>query len=77
MTHENNFWDDPKSAEKLLKDISLIKSWVQEYDQTATLVDDVTVLYDFFMSEEATEQEVDEAYKTALQAVEKLEFRNM
>jgi len=61
----------------LLKDISLIKSWVQEYDQTATLVDDVTVLYDFFMSEEATEQEVDEAYKTALQAVEKLEFRNM
>ncbi|MCL1851203.1 MAG: peptide chain release factor 2 [Bacteroidetes bacterium] len=77
ITHENNFWDDPKSAEKLLKDISLIKSWVQEYDQTATLVDDVTVLYDFFMSEEATEQEVDEAYKTALQAVEKLEFRNM
>lgn len=61
----------------MLKDISLIKSWVQEYDQTATLVDDVTVLYDFFMSEEATEQEVDEAYKTALQAVEKLEFRNM
>jgi len=41
------------------------------------LVDDLLVLYDFFVAEEATEQEVDESYKTALQAVEKLEFRNM
>ena len=77
ITHENNFWDDPKSAEKLLKEISLIKSWVQDYLQTATLVDDVTVLYDFFIAEEATEKEMDESYKVALQAVEKLEFRNM
>jgi peptide chain release factor 2 len=50
---------------------------VQEYDQTATLVDDLTVLYDFFVAEEATEQEVDESYKIALHAIEKLEFRNM
>jgi len=40
-------------------------------------VDDLTVLYDFFISEEATEPEIDNAYKTALQAIEKLEFRNM
>jgi peptide chain release factor 2 len=50
---------------------------VQEYCQTATLVDDLSVLFDFFIAEEATEQEVDAAYKTALQSVEKLEFRNM
>jgi len=50
---------------------------VQDYEQTATLVDDVTVLYDFFIAEEAAEQEVDESYKIALQSVEKLEFRNM
>jgi len=50
---------------------------VQDYEQTATLVDDVTVLYDFFVAEEATEQEVDESYKMAMQSVEKLEFRNM
>ena len=60
-----------------MKEISLIKSWVQDYEQTATLADDVTVLYDFFLAEEATEQEVDVAYKTAIQSVEKLEFRNM
>jgi len=60
-----------------LKEISLVKSWVQEYDFAATKVDDLIVLYDFFVMEEATEQDVDESYNIALQAVEKLEFRNM
>ena len=50
---------------------------MQDYEQAATLVDDVTVLYDFFLAEEASEQEIDAAYKVALQSVEKLEFRNM
>ena len=50
---------------------------MQEYDHAAGLVDDLTVLYDFFLAEEATEQEIDEVYKVAIQAIEKLEFRNM
>ena len=50
---------------------------MQEYDQAATKVDDLTVFYDFFIAEEATEQEIDDAFKTAMQAVERLEFRNM
>jgi len=50
---------------------------VQEYDRTAVLVEDLSILYDFFIAEEASEQEIDEAYKAALQAIEKLEFRNM
>jgi peptide chain release factor 2 len=50
---------------------------VQEYDQTATKIDDLIVLYDFFIAEEATEQEVDESYKIAMQAIERLEFKNM
>ena len=37
----------------------------------------MTVLYEFFILGEATEGEIDEQYKIALQAVEKLEFRNM
>jgi peptide chain release factor 2 len=55
----------------------LVKSWVQEYDQTTTKVDDLFVLYDFFVAEEASEKEVDDVYAIALQAIEKLEFRNM
>jgi len=54
-----------------------VKSWVQAYDQTAVLVDDLTVLHDFFIVGEANESEIDEAYKVAIHAIEKLEFRNM
>ena len=54
-----------------------MKSWVQAYDQTAVLVDDLTVLHDFFIVGEANESEIDEAYKVAIHAIEKLEFRNM
>ena len=50
---------------------------MQEYAQVVTLVDELLVLYDFFVAEESTEQEVDDACKTALKAIEKLEFRNM
>jgi peptide chain release factor 2 len=60
-----------------LKNISLVKSWVQEYDNAATLVDDLSVLYNFFLEGEGNEQEIDTACQTALNAVEKLEFRNM
>jgi peptide chain release factor 2 len=35
------------------------------------------ILFDFFVEEEATEQEIDESYKVALQSIEKLEFKNM
>jgi peptide chain release factor 2 len=40
-------------------------------------VDDLSVLYDFFIAEEVTEQEINESYKLALSSIEKLEFRNM
>lgn len=40
-------------------------------------MDDLEVLFDFFQAQEATEEEVEENYKTTLALVEKLEFRNM
>lgn len=77
QTHTDHFWDDPKEAEKLLKEISFIKSWVQDYDKTASLGDDLSVLFDFFEAGEATEQEIDEQFAVTAKAIEKLEFKNM
>jgi len=37
----------------------------------------LNILFDFFTEGEATEEETDKAYKSANQAIEKLEFRNM
>lgn len=77
ITREPDFWNDPKMAEKLLKDISFVKSWVDAYENTRGLADDFLVMHDFFLSGDASEIELDMHYETALKSVEKLEFRNM
>lgn len=71
------FWDDPKEAEKLLKQIRNKKVWTDGYAEVRTAVDDLEVLYDFYKEEGATEEEVLEAFKKAEELVEDLEFKNM
>ncbi|MBP5487977.1 MAG: peptide chain release factor 2 [Bacteroidales bacterium] len=70
-----SFWDDPKAAEAFLKKLSSLKSWVVQFDKAASAADDVDVLAEFAEGEES--EELDEGYKTALQAVEDLELKNM
>ena len=42
-----DFWNDPKAAEAFLKKLSVLKSWVTDYDKAKTAVEDLEVLYDF------------------------------
>ncbi|MBP5539175.1 MAG: peptide chain release factor 2 [Bacteroidales bacterium] len=42
-----DFWNEPKAAEKFLKEIAGVKFWVTAYDALATAADDVDVLYEF------------------------------
>ncbi|MBQ5993630.1 MAG: peptide chain release factor 2 [Bacteroidales bacterium] len=76
-TQQDGFWDDPKAAEKLLKEISGIKAWVADYYKAAELNDELLVVSEFQQSGDATEAELDEAYAKTMEAVEKLEFKNM
>lgn len=71
------FWDDPKEAEKLLRQIRNKKVWTNGYESVRTAVDDLEVLYDFFKEEGASESEVMEAYDIANSKIEDLEFKNM
>ncbi|MBQ3732951.1 MAG: peptide chain release factor 2 [Bacteroidales bacterium] len=77
ITQKDGFWDDPKAAEKLLKEISGIKAWVADYYRAAELNDELLVVSEFQQSGDATEAELDEAYNKTMEAVEKLEFKNM
>ena len=82
-----DFWNDPKQAEAFLKKLSGVKSWVSDYDKAKTLTEDLEVLYDFAREslsgaeDDAVEtdetRELDQAYATAVNAVEALELRNM
>ena len=49
-----DFWNEPKAAEKFLKEIAGIKFWVTAYDALVSAADDVDVLYEFAKESEAT-----------------------
>ncbi|MFH0842091.1 MAG: peptide chain release factor 2 [Bacteroidota bacterium] len=71
------FWNDPRQAEELLRSISQLKSWTNDFNRVDTSVDDLAVLYDFFREGEATEQELESQYNNCLTLIEALEVRNM
>ena len=71
------FWDDPKEAEKLLRQGKSLKVWAQYFYALQQKVDDLNVIYEFYREGEATEQEVDAQYAIAFKAMEDLEFKNM
>ena len=80
-----DFWDDPKAAEKFLKELSGLKFWVTGYDKVASGAEDLNVLYDFAKDslegaeDENTDEvaELEDAYNAVLADLEVLELRNM
>ena len=66
-----DFWDDPKEAEKFLKDIAGVKFWVTGFDKILAGVDDLNVLLEF------EDEDIDQAYAAVLADLEAMELRNM
>ena len=66
-----DFWDDPKEAEKFLKEISGIKFWVTGFDRILSGIEDLNVLLEF------EDEDIDQTYDAVLAEVETLELRNM
>ncbi|MBS1669167.1 MAG: peptide chain release factor 2 [Bacteroidetes bacterium] len=70
------FWNDNKRATEILKNIKLNEYWVKLFTQTETDVEDFAVLFDFWKSGDATEEETKEAYQKALQSLDEAEFKS-
>ncbi len=77
LTEAPGFWDNQNEAQKILKEISDLKKWINEYEEVKKAVEDFEVLYEFFEAGEATEEEVEKEYNSALKKLEDLEFKNM
>lgn len=71
------FWDDPKAAEKFLKELSGVKYWVTSFDEVTSLYSDLEVLIDFAKDDPSVEGDVDQQFEILLSKVEDLEARNM
>lgn len=77
MTLHPNFWDDPKKAEKHIAAINAKKVWTDGWQQANALLEDTQVLFDFLLSGDASEEEMQEQYELCVNAVEALELKNM
>jgi len=76
-TQSAGFWDNPKEAEKHMKQIRVLNSWVKAYDQVMSAAGDLQILFDFYKEGEASEEDVDKQYSDTLALIEELETRNM
>ncbi len=75
LSLDPNFWNNPKKAEVILKELKLHKTWVQKYRVLETQVDDLEVLLEFQKLGEVTEEEVDGKYTEMLAILDDIEFR--
>lgn len=53
------------------------KKWVTDFENAVTLTEEAEVLLDFHNEGEATEEQLEKAFSSALEAIEALEFKNM
>lgn len=76
-TQDPSFWDDPKKAELQMKDIRVLKNWVETFDRVKSAADDLEIMFDFVKEGMSTEAEMDESYKSLVSEIEELELKNM
>ncbi|MFA8299039.1 MAG: peptide chain release factor 2 [Hyphomicrobiales bacterium] len=76
-TQDPGFWDNPKNAEGILKQIRDLKSWTESYKNATASYDDLIVMQEFFAEGEGNEEELEQQYNLVLKHIEDLEFLNM
>jgi len=77
LTTQPGFWDDPKEAEKILRDIRSKKVWVDSFEEVSTLLGDLETLYEFYELDEVAESELNAEYAKTMKAIDELEFKKM
>ena len=76
-TQSNRFWDDSKNAQKILIQISKLKTWVNSYNSLQKELDELKVFFEFFQAGEVNENELDNQYSKTVALINDLEFKNM
>ncbi len=76
-TQAPDFWNDAESAEKQMKALNELKSWVNDFEEVKGSIEDIEVLFDFYKEEEASEEDLDKQHKKTRTLLEALELKNM
>ncbi|NNE16495.1 MAG: peptide chain release factor 2 [Saprospiraceae bacterium] len=70
------FWNNPKTAQVVMKEIRENKLWVNKFSIITDAMDDLEVLSEFYSEGESSEEDVEKQYQKALTIVEDVEFRS-
>jgi peptide chain release factor 2 len=76
-TANPDFWNDPKAAEVIMKELRFKKKWVEDYNTIIRLNEDLNVFYEFYKEDEADEKDVVQQYEKTITLLEDIEFKNM
>ena len=76
-TANPDFWNNPKEAEVVMKELRFKKNWVDDYRKVITFNEDLNVLYEFYKEDEADEKEVEKQFEKTISFLEDIEFKNM
>ena len=76
-TQAPDFWDDPQRAQEQMKKVKALEKWINGYKEVRMCADELKLAFDFYKDDMLTEEEVDDDYSKAIQAIEKLELMNM
>ena len=70
---QNNFWDNSKEAEKILKTKKDLEKWVKSFNTIINNLDELNILIEL----NADEKEVNSKYDETIKTLEDLEFKKM
>lgn len=77
ITQQADFWNNPKQAEIILKNMRSIKMWTDAFENVNKLVEDLEVLNEFHDAGDVSDDELEKDYKKTAKALEELEFKKM
>jgi peptide chain release factor 2 len=72
-----DFWNNPKEAEIYVKNLRSKKKWIEDYNKSVEMADELQLAYEFFKEGELTVEELDEQFATTKNHIEAIEFKNM
>jgi peptide chain release factor 2 len=76
-TQDPTFWDDPKKAEEILKNLRELKYWVETYDRLVYNCEEFELMLEFHKEGGYTDEEVKTFFKGIADEVDELELKNM
>ncbi|MCX6158348.1 MAG: peptide chain release factor 2 [Ignavibacteriota bacterium] len=78
VSQENNFWEDQKTAQTVLQEISNLKKWLEDFRLAENKLSDIDILMEIGESEndESLTSELDKEIGSFEKYLEELEFKN-